>query len=89
MLNRFVSCFLTLVCGGPKRSCLLVKKPPLARNIAVRKTDDKIYNTALFHIKLARPRSINVRIPMVYFDLLYLSLLMGKQHMKLRLQDLD
>ena len=65
----------------PKRYCLLVKIP-LARNIAVRKTDDKICNTALFHLKLARPRSINVRIPMVYIDLLYLYLLMRKYHTK-------
>ena len=48
----------------------------------MRKTGDKICNTALFHVKLARPRSSNVRIPMVYFDLLYLSLLLSKQHIK-------
>ena len=63
----------------PKRYCLVVKLP-LARNIAVRKTDDKICNNALFHIK--RPRSINVRTPMKCFDLLYVSLLIRKQNIK-------
>ena len=53
-----------------------------ARNIAVRKTDDNICKIAIFHIKLTRPRRINVKIPMVYFDLLYVSLLMRKQHIK-------
>ena len=48
----------------------------------MRKTEDKICNTALFHIKLARPRSINVRIQMVYLDLLYLALLLRQQHIK-------
>ena len=62
----------------PKRDCLF----HLARNIAVEKTDDKICNNALFHTNLARPRSIIVRIQMLYLDLLYISLLMRKQRVK-------
>ena len=48
--------------------------------IAVGITDNKTCNNALFQTKLAWPRCINVKIPMVYLNLLYVSLLMRKQH---------
>ena len=51
---------------------LLVKTPFCSQHSRVLKTDDKICNTVLFHIKLAQPRSINLRTSIVYFDLLYL-----------------
>ena len=42
----------------------------------------KICNNALFHTKLVRQTSINERISMVYLDLLYVNLLLRKQHVK-------
>ena len=54
-----------------KRYWLFVKLPH-TRNKAVGKTDDKMCNKALFYTKLARPRNINGRIPMVYLDMLYI-----------------
>ena len=48
----------------------------------VGKSDDKICNNALCHTQLAQPRSNNARITMVYLDMLYVSLLMRKQHVK-------
>ena len=44
--------------------------------------DDKICNNVLFHTNLARQRSINVRISVIYLDLLYVYLLLRKQHVK-------
>ena len=67
---------------------------------AVGITDDKMCKNALFHTKLARQRSINVGISMIYLDLLCVYSLLRKQHVKcgppadrleieVRLQDLD
>ena len=44
-------------------------------------TNDEICNNVLFHTKLARPRSINVRNSMIYLDMLYVYLLLRK-HVK-------
>ena len=42
----------------------------------------KAFNNALFHTKLARQRSITVRISIIYLDLLYVYSLLRKQHVK-------
>ena len=45
-------------------------------------TDDQICNNALFHTKFARHRSNNMRILMIYLDLLYVYVPLRKQHVK-------
>ena len=67
----------------PKRYCLFSENYlSLLTYIAVGKPDDKICNNDLLHTKLAWPRHINVGIPMIYLDPLYVSLLMRKLHIK-------
>ena len=53
------------------RYCLFLKLP-LTINIEAGKTDVKMCNDVLFYTKLARPRNINVRILMIYLDILYI-----------------
>ena len=65
-----------------KGYCLLVKNLSLAPKIAVRITEDEICNNALFYTKLARQRSINVRISVIYLDLLYDYILLRKRNVK-------
>ena len=66
-----------------KQYCLIVKTPSRSQhNGTVGIADNKICNKVLFHTKLARQRSINVRISMIYLDLLYVYLLLRKQNVK-------
>ena len=66
-----------------KRYCLLVETPSRSQHSGtVGITDDEICNNPLFHTKLARQRSINVRISMIYLGLLYVYSLLRKQHVK-------
>ena len=64
-----------------KRYCLLGKAPSHSLHSGGI-TYDNICNNALFHTTLARQRSINVRISMIYLYLLYGYLLLRNLHVK-------